>query len=314
MVRHFAIFIVGLAAVSGLNAAGIQIQIGGTDGLTTSYMTSGVGSIGTSTLSNYDANLFLGATESGTPPVPFTGYSNTAGTASTPGSTLVSSTGITFDMISQTSNDGNFWDLVGSTPTVVIPVGVFDVTQAWTMINSVAGDNTAADTQITYTFGTTATGGTETTVILDFVEGDEIQNAVECASSGTCTSLLQTGLVSPTMGVTNSGTGGVAAYNITSQNLYTGPYNTSAGSPYVNTTGNLVLDDQGIGFGNLYAGAYLVSIGITDLSSGNDGGMAVSAVTVVSSAPEPSSVFLFATGLGLLGLVGLRRNRRVRQN
>lgn len=317
MFRHIAVISVGLAAIINLNAG--QIQIGqGNLGLTNTWMTSGVGSVGTATLANYDATLFSGATNGGTAPKPFTGYSNTAGTAATPGSTITGSNGITFDMISDTAtpSDADYWNLLGNTPTVVIPVGVFGVKQVWTMLNDATGVNANNAEQVTYSFGSSAndTGADVQTVTIDFVNGDEVRDAVDCTGGGAaCTSITYaTGILASTNSVSNTGSAGAATYNITALNLFTSLYTAgTAGAPYTNTSGSLNLDEQGIGFGATFANQFLVSVKITDLT-GSD--TAVSAVTVVTAVPEPSTVFLFAAGLGALGFTRLRLNRRRQQS
>ena len=77
--------IVSLSIVTGSAIAG-QIQIGGVNGLTSSYITGGCstnvagqtcisGSTGAFVEQNYDARLFTGATLGGAAPTPYTGYS-----------------------------------------------------------------------------------------------------------------------------------------------------------------------------------------------------------------------------------------------
>jgi hypothetical protein len=310
------IAVAGLVAAASLSAG--QIQLGGSTGLTSTYITSNGGSTGTSTLSNYDSTLFSGSTNSGTPPTPFTGYSNTPGTASTAGSTLVQGT-VTFDMISQTGNDGNFWDLVGQTPQIKIPAGVFGVQTVWTMLNNAYGPNTANDTDVTFTFDNAANGSNAAslnTVTVDLVNGTEIRDAVDCTSGDVCTSLnFATSLASGATSVSTTVTGsGPASINVVSRNVYSSIYNGGSSSPYGGTSGNLVLDDVGFAFGNAFANQYLVSVLVSDNSGvAGTSTTGVSAVTLVTTgltpAPEPSSVVLFIAGSGLIGLVRLQRKR-----
>src|ERR1700722_15270147 len=103
MFRYIAILIVGAGAIANVDAGQIQIgQVitGVNDGLTTTYVTSGcagggsciAGSAGSFSERAYDANLFSAATPAPVSPSPFSGYSNTAGTPATPGSTMFDST------------------------------------------------------------------------------------------------------------------------------------------------------------------------------------------------------------------------------
>jgi len=309
MFQKLAIIVAtSLVAVASLSAG--QIQLGGSTGLTTTYMTSGVGSISGGSLKNYDLNMFSSGTNGGTAPTPFTGYSNTSGVASTAGSTLVDTgNGVTFDMISQTGSDGNFWALVGANPAITIPVGVFGVQTAWTMMNNLYGVNGVNNTDVTFTFDSAADGsnaGTLQTVTVDLVNGTEIRDAVDCTSAGCNTPGFANGAL--------TGSTSVGGVTVVTGNIYSSIYNTGSQSPYSGTSGNLVLDDQGFEFGNTYSNLYLVSIGVTD-NSGAVGvsRTGVSAVTVVTASstatPEPSSVILLLTGFGLLGLSITKRNR-----
>jgi len=314
----------GLMAVVSLSAASVQLGqvIGGVNfGLTTTYMTSGVGSIGTSTLSNYDTTLFSNSTNSGTPPTPFTGYSNTAGTASTAGSTMVQGA-VTFDMVSQTGNNGNYWSLVGATPQITIPVGVFGVQTVWTMMNNAYGLAGANNTSVTFTFDNAANGSDAASLnilTVSLVNGTEIRDAVDCTSGGSCASLNYANTIAST--VTNvpptiSTGSGPATVSVLAKNVYSSVYNAGSTSPYNGTTGSLVLDDEGFGFGSTFVNQYLVSVKVTDNSGAanvsNTGVSAVSLVTTgLSPAPEPASVFLLIAGVGVLGLV---RRRRLQQN
>jgi hypothetical protein len=308
----------GLVAVAGVNAGQIQLGqiVGGVNlGLTTTYMTSGVGSTGTSTLKNYDTNLFSASTNAGSPPTPFTGYSNTAGVASVAGSTMMDSGGVTFAMISQTGSNGNFWDLLSPVPAITIPVGVFGVKTVWMMMNDLYGANGANNTDLIFTFDNAANGSDAAslnTVTLDLMNGAEIRDGVNCTNSGTtCTSLNYANTLSSstTMGTTLTGLG-PATVSVNTRNIYSGIYDGGSGAPYAGTSGNLFLDDQGFGFGMAFANQYLVSIGVVNNSGAiNVSRTAVSAVTLITASPEPSTVLLFLTGLGIIGVVGLKKNR-----
>jgi hypothetical protein len=88
--------------------------------------------------------------------------------------------------------------------------------------------------------------------------------------------------------------------------LYTNGY-TSASASYAGTTGNVLLNDQDFYLGGLVApsfGEYLVNIKVQETTG--TGQTSLSAVTV-DTVPEPSTVFLFLTGIGALGLARFRR-------
>lgn len=325
MFRKIAIISIGLAAIVNLNAGEIQLGqiISGVNyGLTRQYMTTGLGSIGTATLSNYDAVLFANSTLGGVSPVPFAGYSNTSGTAATPGSTVNAvSNGVTFAMIGDTAtpSDADYWTINGDTPVIVIPVGVFGVKTVWTMMNNAFGPNGVNDTDVTFSFGSSAndTGADVQTVTLDLVDGTEIRDAVDCTNGGTsCTSLDYAETLTLLTGVSNSGStsGILPTVNVAAENVYSAAYNAGSSGPYASTTGNVVLDETGFGFGSAFAGSYLVSIKISDVSGGSNSDTSVSAITLMTAVPEPSTVALFMAGLGVIGFTRLRRNRGLKQN
>jgi hypothetical protein len=101
--------------------------------------------------------------------------------------------------------------------------------------------------------------------------------------------------------------------------LFSYAYTSALGSYSGSTSGNVVLDDQGFFFNSgislstLGAGfnplnTYLVSIQIKEPSVTSGSGLALSAITV-DTVPEPATVFMLVTGLGVFGLVRLRRSK-----
>jgi hypothetical protein len=333
MFRNIAIFTLGLASIASLNAG--QIQIGQTlsginDGLTSSYIGLGSGSF---TLSNYDTTVFQNAHgTSPATPVPFQGYSNNPNVSPTVDNVTNGvlkdvTNGITFDMISTSPSsaptDNDAWVAGGSTG-ITVPVGIFGVTTAWTMLNDLWGSD-PSDTIVQFNFGTSATdtSGDVQTVILDLQNGVQIRDAVDCSNVGVnCPALGSGGYAktlssSSTLSNMGNSSGAIGSVGVLTNNLYTSAYNLNTGnSPYLHTVGNLVLDDQGFNFGNTFAGKYLVSIQISSPGTSFVSADALSAVTVTTGAiviggtPEPSTMVLFMGGFGLLGFARMRRNRK----
>ena len=338
MFRLTIVSTLGLIAVIGANAG--SIEIGGPSGLTDAYLTAVgggancaagagnciTGSTGGYTEANYDNVLFAGATN-GAAPVPFSGYTQSTGIAS--GKTATSLAGTTFAMIADGTNgnaaSNNFWESPGEDGvTITVPIGVFDVTDVATMLQNVWGSVGGNDTTVTFNFGSTsnATSGlTSVSVALTDVNNNsgspagEIRAGVLCASQTTATCNSSTnpnqGPVSGTVinGVTvnTSSVFGAAG-------TFGGSYLYTSVSPntgfYANTEGHLKLDDQDFVFGSTFANKWLVSVQVTE----NDGdadflsATALSAITVDSAAPEPTTILLVLAGLGGIGLT--RRFRR----
>jgi len=345
------IAIVGLIALASANAG--QIQIGGTNGLTNSYITTangGVGSTGTFNEQNYDTNLFFGATESGTAPTPYAGYNQTAGATGTLTDTV---NNITFSMVNdgvaatntsiygQASNVGqsnNVWVSTSTgNDTITVPVGVFDVTGVWTMLNTeLGGAGSLRDADVTLDFSTTANGSsgitqiqfkptnTDTTATggthFGIMNGDDCTGGSGCTGTGYGATGGNDGLSNPSSTATpvNLTNGAItySAQNYYTQNLFgtNNLYNSAVGSE-ANTSGFLSLQDLGYVFsGSLatYAASqYLVSVQITEAAGTQSGASALglSAVTVTTGTPEPSTVFLLLSGLGAIGFGRFRRRK-----
>jgi hypothetical protein len=336
--------------MANLNAGQIQIgQVisGVNDGLTTTYVTTGcagvsgcvAGSTGGNGLRGYDNQLFSGAIPAPTVFAGQMGY-EPATSGSLPGTVYDSANQVTFAMISQNTNNSSVWASLGTNATV-IPMGIFGVTDVWTMLNDYWGQSGAQDTVVTFTFGTQAGGAADTTaanlttVTFDLTNGKQIRSAVDCtgsSDSGTeCSSLdfattLQTSTAAAPVASSATVTVGLgapatASYNVLTNNLYSQLYTNAAFAPYINTTGTAVLDDQGFEFGNQFVNDYLVSVSVSNqgyLSCAaapctTASRTALSAITVDtasgSSAPEPSTAMLVLGGFGLLGFARFTRKR-----
>jgi hypothetical protein len=226
---------------------------------------------------------------------------------------------ITFAMISQSGSDGNAWGNGGSAGSIVVPIGVFGVEDVWTMLNDLGGtslnNGTGGnnDTTLTFTFDSAANGSvaaTSTVVTVKLRDGVEIAESIVCASG--CSS-PETGYgtgLAPSTSFSNSNTSvnGGSSFNtpvtVVTDQLFSAAY--TGGGPYANTSGNLVLDDQGFEFGSAFSNLYLVSVGVSNIQTTAGDQTFLSAITVVN-APEPSTVLLFLSGLGALGFARFRR-------
>lgn len=338
MFRLTSVSLVALAITGVAGAA--QIQIGGPSGLTGNYITQGSGAVCAAgagncvtgsttgwTERNYNSLLFVGSSNTApATPSAFTGYVQTGLIPS--GNTLTGS--VTFAMIAEPSGSGNsknIWGAGGSTSTspanstIVVPIGVSGVTDVWTMLNNVWGVAGSQDTTLDFYFGAgsnSTAGLTDVTVRLLNSSNSESGTGQIRASVGCNAGCLDNGpqsqvAVGPLAALTsNIGGSGV---DVTTELLYTFTYNAgAAGTSYTGTSGNLRLDDQGFHFGNTYVGEYLVKIGVTQnagcfgCSSGTAlSETALSAITVTSVAPEPSTIFLVLSGIGVLGFRRFRR-------
>ncbi|MDP9053676.1 MAG: hypothetical protein M3N93_05155, partial [Acidobacteriota bacterium] len=184
--------------MTGVLANAGQIQLGGVNGLTNSYITSGcagsscvAGSTATAIEQNYDNVLFSGALNTSTSPKPYSTYSTSTANA---GTIVDSTNGVTFSMINDGTSEGgsnNVWTLAqasGTLPTMTIPVGVFGVTDVYTMINTELASAASANRDVTlfFNFGTTSNASTVQTVTVKLANsnnsttaGGEVRNAVD---------------------------------------------------------------------------------------------------------------------------------------
>lgn len=324
---------VGLLAVAACSAG--SIEIGGTNGLTASYITSGcagagpcvTGSAGSFAESNYTVRLFESAQNGSTPAQPYSSYNQT-----TPEVGSLSSPYGTFAMINDSTVGGaseNFWSGNG-TSAITVPIGLNNVSSVATMISNVFGLAGSEETEITFNYGTTSNASSFNNVIsveLTNAGGSgsgasgEIGTSVDCQNggsfgSGNCNSKYAVGPTasSSTLSDLESTTLTVLSTNIAT-NLFgsNGDTYNSGGSPvFAGTSGTISLDAQDFLLGALVAPSpneYLVSITLQDLSGvATVSNTALTAITV-NTTPEPSTVILFMTGLGALGLVRLRRKK-----
>ncbi len=304
MIRIAIVSGITLFSFAAANAG--QIQIGGVNGLTSSVVTA-VG----------------GAAEAGFLPVLFENANITAPTAA-PGTFVDGAgdggSGVTFSKINDT---GNFWDLPSGSAgaMVTIPIGLFGVTDVWTMINDIEATGTR-DVNVIFNFGTTPTVASIPAVSVHLNDADaasssgQVRNAVVCNT--TCAESSQVGLTGGTF----------VGVNVVADNVFSSPFFCITQNPLANSAqigsnasvgcsnGTVYLDDQGFFFNSLNLGSgltnlntYLVSVQVKEIVINGSGGSGLTAVTVdqASATPEPSTVLLFVAGLGVVGLGRLRK-------
>jgi hypothetical protein len=324
-----------------------QIQIGGTNGITSSYISTNcaianclnapaatgisIASGGNATEINYNTTLFNGAQNSSvSPSVPATLTDTSAAAVAAAGAG-----GVKFNLINDASNiSANAWNVEGS-PSVGpadgqvldIPVNVLGATSVWTMLNLDNGMPGSREGWVTFDFASTpgaTTGLTSVTVKLlnsangfSAVASGMLQDAILC--SATCPTNIANGptLAGPSnqntledTGGLNSGTPNTAVNSQVTEygsTLFSDPYNSGG----TGTAGNVVLDDQGFVFSGAVAALagsdYLVDVRIYDNSATGTSSTALSAITTVTSTPEPTTMLLLLTGLGAIGFARLRR-------
>jgi hypothetical protein len=200
---------------------------------------------------------------------------------------------------------------------MTVPIGVFDVSDVWAMLNNIDGVVGGNDTNVTFNFGTSSgqtSGYTSVTVALENTtngtnSAGETRAALAC--TGGSTTLCNT--TTNPQGTRTQGAviNGVTVNESTVFSSYN--YTTVASGFYGGTTGVLKLDDLQFVFGTTYANDWLVSMTVTE-NDGNTGASgipnetALSAITVDSaSTPEPASIFLLFTGLSGLGFAARYR-------
>lgn len=343
--RITVISALGLASAMIVSAG--QIQVGGVNGLTTGGGSVASCSGGCTDQNNYDEVLFNGLTNGVTAPQPYSSYSTTTANAGTITDTSANATGadgaggVKFAMINDGTNtndcdfscvqSNNYWSLAGysSNQTIKVIVGQYGVTDVWTMINTItAAAQTAGDRSVNVTldFGPTASGAITDAVLIKLVNSNDVgsnpngqsQNAIDC-SSDPCN-----GIATPASGftissatitpITMAGNPGPSTYNpitVVSDNLFNYAYSSSG-------NGTLVLTDQGFLLGTLVLpnvgtnlNTYLENIKIQEQTGSGfpSEALALSAITVDTAAPEPSTVIMFLTGLGAIGLTRFRRSK-----
>jgi hypothetical protein len=208
-------------------------------------------------------------------------------------------------------------------PTITIPVGVFGVSEVWTLIDSELATPGSRAAELIFNFGTTSNATSVSSVTLKLnnsaasaTPAGEVQNAVDCLPASSCSTLASGPLASST----SIAVGGAASGSVVvdTNTVYSSSYNNGPLGSYSTAGGTVALDDQGIVFNDLgltgaLAGltnqnSYLVSIEVENIGVAGSSS-ALSAITL-ETVPEPSStVLLILSGLGVFGFSRFRRRK-----
>ncbi|HEX4278873.1 MAG TPA: PEP-CTERM sorting domain-containing protein [Bryobacteraceae bacterium] len=343
MFRVTVVSTIGLIGAVAANAG--SVQIGGASGITANYINQGAGAVcaagagncvaGSTTgwvERNYDNILFSGATSNSgaTTPVPFTGYTQTGGTPS--GMTATDTAGTTFAMlsdgVSSNGNSQNYWGSNGTNQvpvSITIPIGISGVTDLWTMMDNQWGTLGGNDATLTFNFGSssTDTSGDIVSVAVPLLNSNNTNNSGDMrAAVGCLTTTTSTCNNSTNPHGTSAQNNVINGVTVNTKVVYN-TFNYTAANPtgyYAGSAGTLKLDDQEFIFGSQFANDWLVSVTITEnlgntpASVGTTGNLpselALSAITVDTVAPEPTSVLLLLSGFGAIGIVGARRRKK----
>jgi len=322
-----------LASVMAQGATIQQIQVGQISGgnnlgltaaqtLNTGSSTSGTGLVVAAsgptthvTLATYNNFMFDGATQGGSAVAIPSGSAAATTQVSDP------TNGVTFDLI---GSGGNTWynNSVPNTDSIVVPINMSGVQTVWTMLNDMAGSNT----DVIFFFNSSDNVAGATQVQVDLVDGQEIRSSILCATG--CPAGATNGLTGGTPNyfvngsATASGTLGVTTGSIQSpagttwNPAYNGTATTTPAQTFAGSTGTLTLDDQGFNVSALTSlyGPYLVQLEVVQASTATNptgnGHFYLEAVTIGAQTPEPSTFFLLAAGIGLMGFAMARRNRK----
>jgi hypothetical protein len=274
---------------------------------------------------NYDLRLFQNSTPVHTP---FTGYVQNSAVA--PGQTLGGFAMIANDTysISGETESANYWNAgigTGGADTLLIPIGINNVTDVQTLLNNVWGGAGAQDTQLIFDFGDTSNGVITDSFTVTLTNAGAAGSApsgqirssllcsAPCSSGGTT---FASGPLSASGNLASAGT--IAGINYKTGSVFSSSYAGVPAGMFVETRGSLTLDEQDFNLLNIFTGEldkYLVDVQVVETNGmGTVSQTALSAINVVTTSatdvattPEPSTIFTLLAGLGGLAFIRLRR-------
>jgi hypothetical protein len=226
--------------------------------------------------------------------------------------------GTTFAMLHESAGTDNVWASVSDT-VMGIPIGLSGVTEAWLMLNNFAGQQGSQDTDVYFYFGPSSNVANmmvevQLTNSPSSGTGGQVRSAVSCLSNN----LAPSSNTAFTDCSTNYANGSLASSSVVdgitvvTDTLYQTGYTNASSPNFSNTSGNIQLNDQGFNLG-AYSNMYLVGIGVqeTEFSTAEASASltGLSAITLDTAAPEPSTWALLLGGFAALGIGGFRRRR-----
>jgi len=262
-----------------------------------SYSTTAFQGTGATVAETGSGVLCAGATQ-------YTCTATTGMPSGEPGNEFAKADGITFSMINENiagTNEGVWAAPNSGTSTITIPIGIFGVTNVYTMLNDEYGVIGASPTTVQFNF---SNGSNE---LFTLVNGKTISDVFDCIT-GVCPTYATT--LSPdewsANGATDLGANSTAP-NVSAFDVWAGTYGQGTGA-YTNTTGNVYLDAQDFYLGAGVSNLTLTNIVITDTAGANNlvSRDILSAITV-QTIPEPSTIFLLLSGTGVVGLLRRRK-------
>ncbi|MCU1328934.1 MAG: hypothetical protein JWN34_4304 [Bryobacterales bacterium] len=347
MSNLFHTSLLGIAAVLTLNAG--QIQLGGSNGLTSSYVNP-VYSLTTNPTpasasscagsSNAISTSAVGYSGCYVPPTSGTAlfkaaYSSTLFSNATPTPTLpaspLSAGGAQFSFVHDPYvTTANGWinnpTSNSTSSNIVIAVGVYGVDKIWTMLNDYWGAAGLVNTTVAFNFSSTSDGSSGvTTESIALTNGQQIRSAVDSNGStaktclvsytfsGPCASVGSTIATTLAAGPVTIGTATVTAGNVFSSEYTTAP-GVNGGVQYAGTTGTLTLDYQLFDFGTLHTNDFLVSVIIkgqlAPTQSGTGGNQTRTALSAITVNQVVPEPGTILLSLAGLGALGYFRRRR----
>jgi hypothetical protein len=293
---------------------------------------------------NYVQALFANATGISGVPDSATNTPNATGKLS---SSLIASdgSGIQFDLMNGPNGSGGYsgglvcsncvdaqyWRSSNSNTDLIIPVGLANVASVSTLLNDYWGAVGTTNIQFYFCFSATSNGSCTPgqLVNVSLLDGTQVRSSIVCNSgvAGSCPTGTGATSISKNSLSATSISGGVTINTAeVFRAAYTGIPTTVPGSstlpatlvanpsPWAgSTSGDVVLDAQQFLFGA--SNQFLSYIEVKDpnavaysSSSVLGSRFALSAITI-DQAPEPSTIVLVLSGLGIVGLGRLRRRK-----